>query len=127
MNGRFRIGSELARCIKEQRIPLSSLLRHAGLPAGFFQQEKVMASTAELFAMRRSGSDLPEIDRTDRAVLLAHHHEATTTDVASPRCHHGQCPMHGDGGINGAAAVAQHLHTHGGGQWMSAHDHGTIG
>lgn len=54
MNGRFRIGSELARCIQEQKIPLAALLRQAGLPSGFFQQEKVTADTAELFALYRA-------------------------------------------------------------------------
>ena len=42
MNGHFRISSLLV---------LSALLRRAGLPAVCFQQEKIHATTAELFAL----------------------------------------------------------------------------
>src|SRR5689334_12804167 len=54
MNDRFRISSLLAERLKEQRLALPALLRTAGLPAGFFQQEKIYATTAELFALWRA-------------------------------------------------------------------------
>jgi AraC-like DNA-binding protein len=54
MNDRFRISSLLAGRLTEHKLPLPALLRRAGLPAGFFQQEKTYATTAELFALWRA-------------------------------------------------------------------------
>ena len=54
MNDRFRISSLLAGRLAEHKIALPTLLRRAGLPAGFFQQEKIYATTAELFALWRA-------------------------------------------------------------------------
>jgi AraC-like DNA-binding protein len=54
MNDRFRISSLLAGRLAEHKIALPTLLRRSGLPAGFFQQEKTYATTAELFALWRA-------------------------------------------------------------------------
>jgi AraC-like DNA-binding protein len=54
MNDRFRISSLLAGRLAENKIALPALLRRSGLPAGFFQQEKTYATTAELFALWRA-------------------------------------------------------------------------
>ena len=54
MNDRFRISSLLAGRLAEHKIALPTLLRRVGLPAGFFQQEKIYTTTAELFALWRA-------------------------------------------------------------------------
>ncbi|HTR40613.1 MAG TPA: AraC family transcriptional regulator ligand-binding domain-containing protein [Pseudomonadales bacterium] len=54
MSDRFRISSLLAPRLAEHKISLPVLLQRAGLPAGFFQQEKIYATTAELFALWRA-------------------------------------------------------------------------
>lgn len=51
---RFRVSSLLAARLQEHQLALPALLRRAGLPAGFFQQEKIYVSTAELFALWRA-------------------------------------------------------------------------
>src|SRR3974390_1075833 len=51
MNDRFKVSSLLAQRLIENRVSLPKLLRRAGLPAGFFQQEKIYVTTAELFAL----------------------------------------------------------------------------
>jgi AraC-like DNA-binding protein len=54
MNDRFRISSLLAGRLAEHKLVLPTLLQRAGLPVGFFQQEKIYATTAELFALWRA-------------------------------------------------------------------------
>jgi AraC-like DNA-binding protein len=54
MTDRFRISSLLAPRLAEHKLALPALLQRAGLPAGFFQQEKIYATTAELFALWRT-------------------------------------------------------------------------
>ena len=51
MNDRFRISSLLPGRLAEHDLSLPALLRLAGLPANFFQQEKIHATTAELFSL----------------------------------------------------------------------------
>jgi len=51
MNDRFRISTLLAGRLAEHGVVPAALLRLAGLPATFFQQEKIYATTAELFAL----------------------------------------------------------------------------
>jgi AraC-like DNA-binding protein len=58
MNDRFRISSLWARRFTEQKLALPALLRLAGLPALFFQQEKLYATTAEFFALWRAVGEL---------------------------------------------------------------------
>src|SRR5882672_1654495 len=58
MNDRFRISSLWAQRFAEQKLPLPELLRLAGLPAGFFQQDKIYATTAEFFALWRAVGEL---------------------------------------------------------------------
>jgi AraC-like DNA-binding protein len=54
MNDRFKVSSLLAGRLAEPKIALPTLLRRAGLPVGFFQQKKLYATTAELFAPWRA-------------------------------------------------------------------------
>jgi AraC-like DNA-binding protein len=58
MNDRFRISSLWAQRFTEHKLALPALLRLAGLPAGFFQQEKIYATTAEFFALWRAVGEL---------------------------------------------------------------------
>jgi hypothetical protein len=60
MNDRFRISSLLAGRLAEHKIALPTLLRRAGVPAGFFQQERIYATTAELFALWRAIAEMWE-------------------------------------------------------------------
>jgi AraC-like DNA-binding protein len=54
MTTQFRISSALARKLEELGVPPADVLRQAGLPAGLFdREEKVLLSTAELFALYR--------------------------------------------------------------------------
>ena len=48
---RFKVSGLLARRLGEHRVSVSAVLQRAGLPAAFFQQEKIYATTAELFAL----------------------------------------------------------------------------
>ncbi len=54
MSDRFKVSNLLAQRLGEHRLSLPALLRRAGLPAGFFQQEKIYATTSELFALWRA-------------------------------------------------------------------------
>jgi len=58
MTDRFLISSLLATRLAEHKIAFSTLLQRAGLPTGFFQQEKIYATTAELFALWRTIGDM---------------------------------------------------------------------
>jgi AraC-like DNA-binding protein len=51
---RFKVSSLLARRLGEHKLSAPAVLSRAGLPAGFFQQEKIYATTAELFALWRA-------------------------------------------------------------------------
>jgi AraC-like DNA-binding protein len=50
-NDRFKVSGLLARRLGEHQVSVPAVLRRAGLPAAFFQQEKIYATTAELFAL----------------------------------------------------------------------------
>ena len=54
MNDRFRIAASLPERLRVRGIPLPVVLQRAGLPAMFFQQEKITVTTAELFALWRA-------------------------------------------------------------------------
>ena len=58
MTDRFQLSSTWAKRFAEHQIAVTALLRHAGLPTGLFQQEKVHVTTAELFALWRSVSEM---------------------------------------------------------------------
>lgn len=66
MVNRFRITTSLPRKLEELGVSPPEVLRHAGLPAGLFDQEKILVSTEELFALHRS---LAEVSR-DPAIGL---------------------------------------------------------
>jgi AraC-like DNA-binding protein len=54
MSDRFRVPGLLAQRLRELKLSLPAVLASAGLPAGFFQQEKILVSTDELFALWRA-------------------------------------------------------------------------
>jgi AraC-like DNA-binding protein len=58
MTDRFRVSSQLAPRLTEHKLALSAVLQRAGLPVGFFQQEKIYATTAELFALWRTVGEM---------------------------------------------------------------------
>jgi AraC-like DNA-binding protein len=51
MSDRFRVSSLLAQRLTEHNVSVPAVLRHAGLPAHFLQQEKIYATTSQLFAL----------------------------------------------------------------------------
>src|SRR5438093_5159942 len=60
MNDRFKVPSLLSRRLGEYQVSLPAVLRRAGLPAGFFQQEKIYVTTPELFALWRAIGETSE-------------------------------------------------------------------
>lgn len=54
MSNRFRVSNLLVRRLADHQVPLTAVQQRAGLPSGFFQQEKIYVSTSELFAMWRA-------------------------------------------------------------------------
>jgi len=54
MYDRFRISALFAQRLKEQNLSLPAVLALAGLPAGFFQQDRILVTTEELFALWRA-------------------------------------------------------------------------
>jgi AraC-like DNA-binding protein len=53
MTNRFRVSTTLLRKLGELGLPPETVLRHAGLPMGLFNQEKILVSTEEFFALYR--------------------------------------------------------------------------
>jgi AraC-like DNA-binding protein len=53
MVSRFRVATTLARKLEELGVPPADVLRQAGLPPGLFDQEKILVTTEELFALHR--------------------------------------------------------------------------
>ena len=51
MSDRFKVSKLLAGRLRERQISVAAVLRHAALPAHFLEQEKIYASTSELFAL----------------------------------------------------------------------------
>lgn len=49
----FRVSTTLPRKLEELGVPPALVLRHAGLPPGLFDEEKIQVSTEELFALYR--------------------------------------------------------------------------
>ena len=54
ISDRFKVSSLLARRLGEHKVSVPAVLSRAGLPTGFFQQEKISVTTAELFALWRA-------------------------------------------------------------------------
>lgn len=57
MNNRFRVPKPLAQRLRANRIDVVEVLQRAGLPQGFFEQEKPTATTEELFALWQAIDD----------------------------------------------------------------------
>src|SRR2546429_4219313 len=53
MTNRFRISSTLPRKLEELGLLPDTALRQAGLPMGLFNQDKILVSTQEFFALHR--------------------------------------------------------------------------
>ena len=84
MTDRFRVSSLWAQRLTEHRVSLPALLQRAGLPSGFFQQEKIYVTTSELFSLWRAigetsgnpgiglklGSE-PRLERYDATAIAA--------------------------------------------------------
>src|SRR5438094_9553341 len=54
MSNQFKVSNLWPQRLQEHHISLPAVLRRAGLPAGFFQQEKIYVTSAELFALWRA-------------------------------------------------------------------------
>ena len=54
MHGRFRVSSLLAKNLQERDISTATVIQRAGLPSGFFAQEKISATTEQFFALWRA-------------------------------------------------------------------------
>ena len=53
MTNEFRVASTLVGKLQELGVAPADVLRHAGLPSGLFEQEKIRINTDELFALYR--------------------------------------------------------------------------
>jgi len=60
MSDRFRISRVLLERLEEHRIHLPALIRRAGLPSTFLDDERVFATTSELFALWRAVGEMSE-------------------------------------------------------------------
>ena len=49
----FRVSRMLPLKLEELGVPPADVLRHAGLPSGLFEQERIRVSTEGLFALYR--------------------------------------------------------------------------
>src|SRR5207244_2219026 len=58
MSERFRISRLVARRLKEHGIPETAVLRRAGLWDGWLRQEKILATTEELFGFWRAVAEV---------------------------------------------------------------------
>lgn len=57
MTNRFRVPSTLRGRLEEAGVPVAAVLRQAGLPMGLLDQEKILVSTEEFFALYRGISE----------------------------------------------------------------------
>lgn len=53
MTKRFRVSSTLPQRLEELGLSPQAVLRRAGLPMGLFNQEKILVSTEEFFALHQ--------------------------------------------------------------------------
>jgi AraC-like DNA-binding protein len=58
MSERFRIPKVWAQRFEEEGLSIPRLLMRAGLPSGFFHQDKIQTTTAELFALWRAVGEM---------------------------------------------------------------------
>jgi hypothetical protein len=54
MTNRFRLSAMLLRRLEELGLSPVVVLRHAGLPIGLFDQERILLTTEEMFALFRA-------------------------------------------------------------------------
>ena len=80
MSDRFRVSRLLAHQLQDQGAPVAAVLRHAGLPEGWLRQEKILATTEELFAFWRAVGEVSD----DPAVGL-HLGRDTPADGGTPQ------------------------------------------
>lgn len=60
MSDQFKVSSLLATRLRERKISVALVLRHAGLPVRFLEQEKIYATTPELFALWKAIGEVSE-------------------------------------------------------------------
>jgi AraC-like DNA-binding protein len=60
MTNRFRVSSALIRRLEDVGLRPPEVLRHAGLPMGLFDQEKILVTTEELFAIYRGIAEVSD-------------------------------------------------------------------
>ena len=58
MTNRFRVSGILPRRLEELGLSPVEVLRQAGLPLGLFDQEKILVTTEEMFALYRGISEV---------------------------------------------------------------------
>src|ERR1700738_1754260 len=51
MTNRFRVSGMFSRRLEELGLSPVAVLRHAGLPIGLFQQERILLTTEEMFSL----------------------------------------------------------------------------
>ena len=64
MSDRFKVSRLLSTRLRERKISVPAVLRHAGLPTHFLDQERIFATTSELFALWKAIGEVsgdPEI------------------------------------------------------------------
>lgn len=84
MHDRFPVSDLLLQLLQDQGLALRVLAAHAGLPRGFFEQERVFVTTRELFAMWRAVGEMssdpavglklgaePRLERYDPVAIAA--------------------------------------------------------
>jgi hypothetical protein len=72
ISDRFRVPSLWATWLREHLVPVSDVLRRAGLPVSFFQQEKIYVTTTELFALWHTIGETSTVELNEAAFLLDH-------------------------------------------------------
>src|SRR5215471_21381916 len=56
----FRVASWVPKRLEEMGVSPAAVLRHAGLPLGLLQQEKMLVNTEEFFALWRAISEVSD-------------------------------------------------------------------
>ena len=60
MSGRFRISRLLPQKLRDLSVSPAAVLRRAGLPPGFFEQERLLLDTPELFALYQAIAEVSQ-------------------------------------------------------------------
>ncbi len=88
MTNRFRVSSTLPRRLQELGLSPETVLRQAGLPMGLFNQEKILVSTEEFFALHQGiaeASNDPGFGLKLGTLERVEHYDATKIIALSAR------------------------------------------